>query len=427
MRPAAAACLGAVLSGMPAAGSAEKGGLVASLDSNLRTTSVAARNYDQPLLWGRDNGADYHTGLALRLIASGRPGTRLRWEAHAVQNLALTTFASAAAGSGNLLGAAGSEVPYRLAGARRDWGDGGDVSASAHLDRAHLRIAFERADLTVGRQAITFGKAWFWNPLDVFLPFGSTQFDRDYKPGVDAVRVDLPFGDFSGATLVGVPGRAQSGAAPAGGGNAWYRSALVARAYGNARGWDAAAQGGKILGGYQLGGAVTGELGGLELRGEAAWFAAQDGTGAGGSGATVVGGHFSAVAGAGRGFAGRGLQLQAEYFYNGAASGDLKQRLALVAEGRLRHAGRHLLGALASGRIHPLVRGSLAGLWGIGDGSWLAQPGLVWSAADEVEVVAGAVVARGRRPVGSTVEDLMFRSEFGTCPDFYYLETKLYF
>ena len=425
MRPAAAACLGAALSALPAAGGPADG-LLPALDANLRTTSVAAPNYGQPLLRGRDNGADFHTDLALRLIASGRPHPRLRWEAHAVQNLALTTFSSVEAGSANLLGAAGDEVPYRLAGARRDWGDGGGVRGSAHLDRAHLRIAFERADLTVGRQAITFGKAWFWNPLDVFLPFGSTQFDRDYKPGVDALRVDLPLGDLSGATLVGVPGRAPSGAAPAGGGDAWYRSALVARAFGNARGWDAAAQGGKILGGYQLGGAVTGELGGLELRGEAAWFAAQDGTGAGVTG-SEIGSHLSAVAGAGRGFAARGLQLQAEYLYNGAARGDLRQRFALVAEGRLRHAGRHLLGALASGRIHPLVSGSLAGLWGIGDGSWLAQPGLVWSAADEVEVVGGAVIARGPRPLGETAEDLRFRSEFGTCPDFYYLETKLYF
>ena len=292
---------------------------------------------------------------------------------------------------------------------------------------AHLRIAFERADLTIGRQAVTFGKAWFWNPLDIFLPFGSTQFDRDYKPGVDALRVDLPLGDFSGATLVGVPGRAQSGATPADRADAWYRSALVARAFGNARGWDAAAQGGKILGGYQLGGAAAGELGGLELRGEAVWFAAQDGTRAGGSGGSGVDNHLSAVAGAGRGFPVRSLQLQAEYFYNGAARGDLKQRFALIAEGRLRHASRHLLGALASGRIHPLVSGSLAGLWGIGDGSWLAQPGLVWSAADEVEVVAGAVIARGRRLVGGTAEDLGFRSEFGTYPDFYYLESKLYF
>ena len=39
----------------------------------------------------------------------------------------------------------------------------------------------------------------------MFLAFGSTQFDRDYKAGVDALRVDAPLGDFSGVTVVGTP------------------------------------------------------------------------------------------------------------------------------------------------------------------------------------------------------------------------------
>ena len=416
---ATTAGLGAALSGLAATGAAADG-LLPRLDADLRTTSVATRNYDQPLIWGRDNDADGRTNVTLRAIASGRPYPRLRWEAHVVQELALTTFARAGAGSVNLLGAGGAEVPYRLARARREWGDAGDVRASAHVDRASFRVALERADLTLGRQAITFGKTLFWNPLDLFLPFGSTQFNRDYKAGVDAVRVDLALGDVSGATLVGVPGR--SGAPPAAAGDAWHRSALVARAFGNTRGWDVAAQGGKILGGYHLGGAVTGELGPVQLRGEAAWFAALDETGTG----SAAGSHLGAVAGAGRGFAVRDLQLQAEYFYNGGARGDLKERLALVARGQLRHTSRHLLGGLASGRIHPLVSGSLALLWAPGDGSRLAQPGLVWSAADEVGVVAGAVLARGRRPTGTTAEELMFRSEFGTWPDFCYLETRLY-
>ena len=420
---AVAAGLGAALSGLAAAGAAADG-LLPRLDADLRTTSVAARNYDQPLLWGRDNDADGRTDVTLRAIASGRPNPRLRWEAHVVQELALTTFARAGAGSVNLLGAGAAEVPYRLARARREWGDG-DVRASAHVDRANFRVALERADLTLGRQAITFGKTLFWNPLDLFLPFGSTQFNRDYKAGVDAVRVDLALGDLSGATLVGVPGR--SGAPPAAAGDAWHRSALVARAFGNTRGWDVAAQGGKILGGYHLGGAFTGELASLQLRGEAAWFAALEESGAGAPAGSDGDGHLGAVAGAGREFAVRDLQLQAEYFYNGGARGNLKERLALVAEGRTRHASRHLLGGLASGRIHALVSGSLALLWAPEDGSRLAQPGLVWSAADEVEVVAGAVLARGRRPTGSTAEELMLRSEFGTWPDFYYLETRLYF
>ena len=337
MRAVAASGLGAALSGLAATGAAADG-LLPRLDADLRTTSVATRNYDQPLLWGRDNDADGRTDLALRVIARGRPHPRLRWEAHAVGDLALTTSARAGAGLANLLGTAGGgEVPYRLTSARREWGDAGDVRASVHVDRAWLRVALESADITVGRQAVTFGKTWLWNPLDLFLPFGSTQFDRDYKPGVDAVRLDLPLGDLSGATLVGVPGRERSGTPPAGPGGAWDRSALVARVFGNTRGWDLAAQGGKVLGGYHLGGAFTGELASLQLRGEAAWFAALEESGAGAPAGSVVDSHLGGVAGVGRGFAVRDLQLQAEYFYNGAARGNLKERLALVAEGRLRH------------------------------------------------------------------------------------------
>ena len=412
---AVAAGVGAALSSLAAAGA---DGPLPRLDADLRTTSVAARNYDQPLLWGRDNDADGRTDVTLRAIASGRPNPRLRWEAHAVGDLALTTSARAGAGFADLLGTAAGEVPYRLISARRVW-DAGDVRASVHVDRAWLRIALEGADITVGRQAITFGKTWLWNPLDLFLPFGSTRFDRDYKPGVDALRMDLPLGDLSGATLVGVPGRERPGAPPASAGDAWYRSALVARAFGNTRGWDLAAQAGKVLGGYHLGGAAAGELGGLELRGEAAWFSVRGGS--------ALDSHLAAVAGVGRGFAVRDLQLQGEYFHNGGARGNLKERFALVGEGDLKHTSRHLLGGLASGRIHPLVSGSLALLWAPRDGSRLAQPGIAWSAADEVEVVAGAVLARGRRPMGRTAEELRFRSEFGTWPDFYYLETRLYF
>ena len=60
------------------------------------------------------------------------------------------------------------------------------------------------------------------------------------------------------------------------------------------------------------------------------------------------------------------------------------------------------------------------------DGSWLAQPGLAYAAADEVELVAGAIVASGPRPRADT-SGFKLRSEFGTYPNFYYLETKLYF
>ena len=166
----------------------------------------------------------------------------------------------------------------------------------------------------------------------------------------------------------------------------------------------------------------------MEIRGEGAWFASQDADAAAGiSPFPVIEDHFSIVAGIGQSFVGGDLQLQTEYFYNGAARGPRDDRLELVAAGRLQHLNRHLLGIVGTYRLHPLLSGSLAALWGASDGSWLVQPGLSYSAADEVELIAGAAIAGGQRPRGKHLQEFRFRSEFGTYPTYYYLETKLYF
>jgi hypothetical protein len=63
----------------------------------------------------------------------------------------------------------------------------------------------------------------------------------------------------------------------------------------------------------------------------------------------------------------------------------------------------------------------------IDDGSLQIQPRLTWSATDEVEVLAGAIVSRGSRPAAGEPLGIMLRSEFGTFPDFIYAEVKWYF
>ena len=399
-----------------------------TLDGNLRATSIATQNYDRSFLWGDGDTADGPSDLALRLVASGNPRATLKWNVHVVQRLTFNTAELPTTGSSTLLGRSGTQVPYRTIDTRWEWGKADDVNAWIYFDRANVELTLGGADVAFGRQAITFGKAYFWNPLDVFLAFGSTEFDRDYKAGVDALRVDAPIGDLSGLTIVGVPGRVEEQGSQTDEHRFWYRSALLARVYGNHRAWDLAVQGGKILGGYQLGGAVAGELETVEVRGEGAWFVTQDARARSGlSTAPVVEDHPSIVAGFGRSFIGGDLQLQAEYYYNGAARGPRVDRPALVAAGRLQHLNRHLLGIVGSYRLHPLLSSSLVALWGASDGSWLAQPGLAYSVADEVEMIAGAMVARGRRPGGSSIETFRFYSEFGTYPNSYYLETKLYF
>ncbi len=397
----------------------DTGGDRTSLGGSLRGTSALSRNYEQPLLWGPENRTDGQHDLGLRLVADGVAGDRVDWELHAVQALTLSRPASANTGSGALMGG-GARSSYRAVDTRWQWSSEQDVQAWLYLDRANFRVTFDRADITIGRQAITLGKAYFWNPLDVFLPFGATQFDRDYKAGVDAVRLDTALDALSGVTLIGVPGREESAGGDT---DLWYRSALLGRAYGNIGEWDAAVQGGKILGGYQLGGAVAGEVGSIEVRAESALLLSQDEPG---SAAPVLEDHLSAVLGLGRSFVEGDLQAQVEYFFNGGAEGRRTRRFDLIGQGRLQQVNRHLLGGVATYQLHPLLVGSMALVWGVEDGSRLLQPGLTYSAADEVEVLAGAVVARGARPqVGA--DGLRLRSEFGTYPSYYYLESKIYF
>src|SRR5574337_371271 len=85
------------------------------------------------------------------------------------------------------------------------------------------------------------------------------QFDRDYKAGVDALRIDVPFGSFSGVNLIGALGREITAAGTyVGGGEtwhtSWFGSAVLARVFTHVHGWDLSAQAGKIYGGYQIGG-----------------------------------------------------------------------------------------------------------------------------------------------------------------------------
>jgi len=55
------------------------------------------------------------------------------------------------------------------------------------------------------------------------------------------------------------------------------------------------------------------------------------------------------------------------------------------------------------------------------------QPGLTWSAANNVEVLLGAILSYGDRPNTLASDALEFRSEYGTYPSVLYLEPKIYF
>ena len=64
-----------------------------------------------------------------------------------------------------------------------------------NLDRLNVQLRLAQGDLTLGRQAISFGSARVINPTDIFIPFDVTVFDQEYRVGVDAIRYQSPLGE----------------------------------------------------------------------------------------------------------------------------------------------------------------------------------------------------------------------------------------
>lgn len=61
------------------------------------------------------------------------------------------------------------------------------------LDNAYIKLSFKYCDLTVGKQQISLGTGFAWNPTDVFNI--KDMLDPTYEqPGHNAVRLDVPIG-----------------------------------------------------------------------------------------------------------------------------------------------------------------------------------------------------------------------------------------
>jgi len=403
------------------------------LDGSFKFIGSMYDYYRLPPFYTNERGTDHAADAILRLTAAGRPTDRLSYEMHLVQSLDYSSAKNAGLFSSNQI-----KSRYKALDDTWDSNEDRDVSTSTRLDRINFKLSFTRADVTVGRQAITFGKAYFWNPLDVYLPFDPQTLDRDYKAGVDAIRLDIPLGYFSGLNLIGVLGREIT---PEGEyenedrrfDSSWYGSSLLVRLFTNIADWDLALQGGKIYGGYQIGIGAVGELGKIETRFEAAYFSTDEDTPMPSPyEGDLLKNHWTAVLGVGRRFE-NSLTFEMEYLYNGAGDDDdLEASLFRLSHGSIQHLSEHLLGFMANYEITPLITAQLVCIYSISDKSSQFQPTLFISLADEVDLVCGATLSRGAHP-DKIYHPLTFNpipilnSEFGSYPDVYFIELKVYF
>jgi hypothetical protein len=290
---------------------------------------------------------------------------------------------------------------------------GDDASMTLEADRLNVRWERRPVRLVAGRQAITWGVNYFWPTLDLFAPFAPERIDREYKPGVDAVRATVALGTLSNVDVVGA----------ALGTSVERDGALAALARINVGPADVGFMLGHVHGDTVAGGFVTASVLGTGLRGEVAFTESGD----------------AADAGIGRGEfwrAGVGLDRQltetvaliAELAWNGFGTSrpaDYPRiaRADRVRRGEVNALGRAYAGASLTWQAHPLL--ALVGtiLVNLGDGSALLLPHGEWSLSDNASVVFGGVFGAG----AGLRDDGAPGSEYGSAGQTVYGAIKLYF
>ena len=88
---------------------------------------------------------------------------------------------------------------------------------------------------------------------------------------------------------------------------------------------------------------------------------------------------------------------------------------------------RDLTGFLISYEFEPIITGQFTAIYSWDDPSAQIQPILNWSVSDNTELILGASINLGDRPRKDSSGEVKLRSEFGTFPDFYFMEFKVYF
>lgn len=310
-----------------------------------------------------------------------------------------------------------SDPPNTLLDLTKTWREGENWSSRLHIDRLNLRGRHDSIRWTAGRQAYGFGNILLFSPLDIVAPFAPDAIDTEYRPGVDALRVDL-------ATATGNQFSSLVVFDSDSGQNSYLATGSL-----NHSGIDLLLIGGNLRSRSMGGAGLAGNLGGLGVKGELAWYAGKD---VGSLGGDLHDDFPVAAAELWYRFE-NDLILLVEYLHNGAGSdepaGYLKAATsAAFTEGLSTLLGQNYLLLAPSYEVHPLVSVSALGIWNLDDESYLVRPQFSLSLSDNLAIDLFYTFNRGTAPVAGPLPGLQIpQSEFGLYGDSAALYLRWYF
>jgi hypothetical protein len=305
-----------------------------------------------------------------------------------------------------------AKAPYRLGAL--DWSliESSGASWRHEIDRASAQLHVRRADITIGRQAIGWGRGVMFGAVDLFAPFSPLEADREWRRGVDAIRADIKLSDRSSVDVVGAFG------------TAWNRSIAAARVRGFAGPVDLEVVGGRRAEDWFGGVTTSAAVGDAELHGELAAFDVPSGD----EESTVV--WKAVVGGSYRWPIGSGILSYAEYHYSGFGAPRAEDILVLAGtprfserylRGDMQILSRHALALTASYEASPEFTYSTQWLLSPRDRSGIAVLGMTYTLNDDASLLGTGYLPYGRTPRGRTL-----RSEFGSASLSVLLQLRIY-
>ncbi len=256
------------------------------------------------------------------------------------------------------------------------------------LDRLYLALLGNQGSLRVGRQAITWGDGFIFNPMDLFNPFPPTAIDRDYKVGDDMINAQYSLKQFGDLQLLYVARRNPDNEAVE------FDQASLAGKLHFAIGtneFDVLTS--KNYEDYVIGAGSRGYLGNTAWRLDATWTFLDDGDD---YQALVANMDYSWV------WFKKNFYGFIEYYYNGLGRNnyadalldpDVNERLA---RGELFVLGQNYLSGHIQVELHPLFKLSFTTINNIEDPSGILQPYAVWDITQDLQMTTGLNLYYGR-------------------------------
>ncbi len=258
------------------------------------------------------------------------------------------------------------------------------------IDRMAVSWEGDRATVSLGRQALSWGNGLVFNPADLLNPFAPTDVIRDYKVGTDMVLFQTFGGWMTDLQVVYVPRRdRETGDVEA------DQSSLAAKVRLEAltAEWEFLAV--RHYGETVIGAGGSGYLGGAAWRADALYTFLREEADRSGYFTAVANLDYSWVLGEKNWY---GL---VELYYNGLGEEkpvdalESTSLLERITRGELFTTGDLYVAGQLRFEYHPLVNLYLSMIGNLSDGSILFQPRVTWDVFQSLQVLTGADIPFG--------------------------------